>query len=645
MAELVPAPLNALVRRAFAERAAQGAIYDLPEKAWWRPPEDLDLSATFHGDRASNPVGPAAGPHSQLAQNIVLSWLAGARVMELKTVQINDRLEIPRPCIDVHTVGYNVEWSQELRIEQSLREYAKAWLLIRLLAKADVLGIGAERAQREAQGTLFDLSVGYDLAGIRGDAVTGFIRGAMDVSELIEELRAELPAELGALRDVPVPAQMADCITLSTFHGCPPDEIESIVRYLLQDIGIHVVIKMNPPLLGHAAVDRMVRQELGYSDVVVPEEAFAEDMQWDDMVPMVTRLRVLAQERDLTLGVKFTNTLIVKNHRDFFTTDDMYLSGQPLHVVASHILARFRGVFPEIPVSFSAGVDQKNFTDCVALGLVPITTCTDLLRPGGYARLPKYLKALEKRMRALGTADLPAYVSAVGLDAAQYAAGLLGDVRYNVAKNSKAPKKIGSDLTLFDCVNCDKCVPVCPNDANFVYDLQPEELRGQELVWQDGVAQVRSTPPVVIETGHQLANFADFCNECGNCDVFCPEDGGPFVMKPRFFGSQLEWARWTGYDGLALSGEGEGKVRVWGRYDLRPYELLIDDEAGSIWVCDGTAEAWLDAASYDLRSAGDAPDGHRLDLTAVAILAVLTRAVLDPARPNPMNALLLAIPA
>ncbi|GIS37006.1 MAG: hypothetical protein Ct9H90mP9_0360 [Pseudomonadota bacterium] len=43
---------------------------------------------------------------------------------------------------------------------------------------------------------------------------------------------------------------------------------------------------------------------------------------------------------------------------------------------------------------------------------------------------------------------------------------------------------------------------------------------------------------MVLEKKHQIANFADFCNECGNCDIFCPEDGGPYVLKPRFFGSR-----------------------------------------------------------------------------------------------------------
>ena len=53
-----------------------------------------------------------------------------------------------------------------------------------------------------------------------------------------------------------------------------------------------------------------------------------------------------------------------------------------------------------------------------------------------------------------------------------------------------------------------------------------------------------------MKKAHQLANFADFCNECGNCDVFCPEDGGPYIEKPRFFGSLEAWRRLTTRDGF-----------------------------------------------------------------------------------------------
>src|SRR4051794_11187305 len=161
----------------FAELAKHQAIYDLPARRFFRPSPDLDLSVAFRASRAATPAGPAAGPQSQLVQNIVLSWLAGARVIELKTVQVDDRLIIPRPCIDARTVGFNVEWSQELRVEQSLEEYVAAWMAIRILRSEGVIAFAP--GQRDPQGiavdqgaTLFDMSIGYDLAGIKTKKVS-----------------------------------------------------------------------------------------------------------------------------------------------------------------------------------------------------------------------------------------------------------------------------------------------------------------------------------------------------------------------------------------------------------------------------------------------------------------------------------------
>ena len=112
------------------EAEREQKIFDLPARRFWRGRTTSTLSVVVHGHRVANPVGPAAGPHGQMAQNVLLSWLAGGRFIELKTVQLNDRLTIPRPCIDMQTVGYNVEWSQELRLAESLREYVKGSMLI-----------------------------------------------------------------------------------------------------------------------------------------------------------------------------------------------------------------------------------------------------------------------------------------------------------------------------------------------------------------------------------------------------------------------------------------------------------------------------------------------------------------------------------
>ncbi len=650
-------PLAHLVRRAIAEHAEQGAIFDLPERKWYPgPASGLDTSVRFHGERASTPLGPAAGPQSQLAQNIVLSWLGGARIIELKTVQVKDDLVIPRPCIDATNVGYNIEWSQELKVDQSLREYAKAWLLLRILREA-----GITRAPwQAAPDTLFDLSVGYDLGGIRSDKVTGFIRGMMDASDVLSSLRGELGGDLARFRDVEAPPRMSDCVTLSTFHGCPAGEIESICSYLLREVGVHVVIKMNPTLLGYARVCELLNQQLGYDDIAPIEEEFARDLQWDQALEMVARLRRVAADHGLTLGAKFTNTLVVKNHRRFFPSEDrMYMSGPPLYPISLSLALAFReAVGADFPISFSAGIDAKNFPDAVACGLTPITTCTDLLRPGGYGRLFKYMSGLEGRMADAGARDIHSYILAAegaagaGIrDVAEASlhnmrrivARVLADPRYGKRKNAAIPRKIGSQLMLFDCISCDKCVPVCPNDANFVYQVAAVSSFSEEaFVAADGSLGRRTGMPFVIEREHQIGNYADFCNDCGNCDVFCPEDGGPYVEKPRFFGSLDGFRAHAAHGGFFVEASTD-LVRAWARIAGVDYQLELERGSGQALFSDGVLELTLAPSGVidAMRAVGNPPAGHVLSTHPARSMLAIIAGVLDARTPNFVNAPLL----
>ena len=387
------------------------AIFDLPVRKWFTPDVDLDFSVRHFNRRAATPVGPAAGPHTQLAQNIVLAWLAGSRIVELKTVQVEDRLRIPRPCIHVPNVGFNVEWSQELEVEQSALEYAKAAYLISILSTTRAFStLVASDADCD---TVFDISVGYDLDGIRSSKVSGFLDALERPAPLYDRLRDELTGDLAEFRDVRLPGPISDCVTLSTFHGCPADQIESIARYLLDERRLHTIIKLNPTLLGFEQVRHILHDKLGYTHLTLQREAFEKDLQYDDGLEMVRRLREVAERRGSTIGAKFTNTLVVANDTQVFPTQAdpyMYLSGQPLHVISMTLMQRFRDELGfEFPVSFSAGVDAKNFATAVACGMVPVTTCTDLLRQGGYGRLPVYLRALGREMRRLDVTTRDAF--------------------------------------------------------------------------------------------------------------------------------------------------------------------------------------------------------------------------------------------
>ena len=137
----------------------------------------------------------------------------------------------------------------------------------------------------------------------------------------------------------------------------------------------------------------------------------------------------------------------------------------------------------------------------------------------------------------------------------------VADERYTAAKNRMVPKRINSHLVLFDCITCDKCVPVCPNDANFIYETPPVDLHYRDVeVLPDGtITECGDEQHFVIEKKEQIANFADFCNHCGNCDTFCPEWDGPYLKKPNFFGSRASFdAAAAGHDGFFLEGEPGG---------------------------------------------------------------------------------------
>ncbi len=621
MAHLAPLPLRPLASRLLAELEGGGPVYDLPARRIVRGGGGRDLAVGFHGARASTPVGPAAGPQSQLAQNLALSFLGGGRIFELKTVQIQDQLAVPRPCIDMRGVGYNVEWSQELRLEQSLDEYVKGSMLVDLMAKGGLLEL-----EPGFDASIFDMSVGYDLAGVRSEPVQAFMRGMRDARVRVDELRSQIPSRWAHLRDLDFRTEISDTVTLSTFHGCPPDEIERIAAYLLEEVGVHTVVKLNPVLLGPVETRRILGDVLGYPDAI-PDSAFEDDTRWSQAVDFVGRLQEVAARAGRGLGIKLTNTLIVENPGDFLPASERvrYLSGPPLHVLAIQLVARFREVFGDaIPISFSAGIDRANLADAASLGLVPITACSDLLRPQGYARMHGWFAELGKRMDAVGARSLDAWVLrgqgegeaalcdvepdgprraacvaalAGGGDleavagpelharwlsrarvrnAARYAERVLADPRYAAAAHARPPKKVGSDLHLLDCLTCDKCVPVCPNDANFTYDLPQVELPVVRLSrGADGALAARTDGAIRVEKRHQIANYADFCNECGNCDVFCPEDGGPYVVKPRFFGTLAAFDADERADGLFVHRRG-GPIH--GRSAGHAYRLApLDD--------------------------------------------------------------------
>lgn len=179
--------------------------------------------------KLETPIGVAAGPHSQLSHNIVAAWLCGGRYIELKTVQTLDELNVSKPCIDMQDEGYNCEWSQELKIHESFNQYLDAWIMVH------VLNHKLYGKTEAGAGTIFNMSVGYNLEGILKDNVQWFLEKMNSCRLELDEKIAEIRDLYPAIDQLNIPNQISDNITLSTMHGCPPDEIEKIGMYLINE--------------------------------------------------------------------------------------------------------------------------------------------------------------------------------------------------------------------------------------------------------------------------------------------------------------------------------------------------------------------------------------------------------------------------
>ena len=388
--KMYPIPFKSLMNWVVTEYAMSGEIFGV-HKAYKASGKSLPI----FGERIETPFGPAAGPNSQLAQNIIASYFAGARFFEVKTVQKMDGAElaacVPRPCILANDEGYNQEWSTELTVPQAMDEYIKAWCALKVLSK--VYGLG------DPNGFVFNMSVGYDLEGIKGEKVNTYLEGMMDANKtaIFGECKAVLKEMFPQESDFidAISPRVSGSVTVSTLHGCPPDEIERIASYLISEKHLHTFVKCNPTILGYETA-RKTLDSMGYDYIVFDEHHFNEDLQWADAVPMFERLQALADKNGLEFGLKLSNTFPVDTTRGELPNDEMYMSGRslfPLTIEMCHRISRqFKG---RMRISFAGGAEYFNCDRLFSAGIWPITVATTILKPGGYNRLLQMVEKVE----------------------------------------------------------------------------------------------------------------------------------------------------------------------------------------------------------------------------------------------------------
>ncbi|MBQ1820555.1 MAG: putative selenate reductase subunit YgfK [Clostridia bacterium] len=383
---MTPIPFRELMEWVLSEYK-NGSVFGV--KRPYQPVPGKTLS--IFGEKLETPFGPAAGPNTQLSQNIIAAYYAGARFFELKTVQIMDGDElaacIQKPCIVAKDECYNCEWSTELTVPEAMNEYVKAWFMLKIFTK--------EFGWGDPDGFIFNMSVGYDFAGITSPKIDAFIEGLKDASktEIWAECMAWTKANLDRFEHIDeaylsaINPHVCTSITLSTLHGCPPQEIEKIASYLIGVKRLHTFVKCNPTILGYVYA-RKTLDELGFDYVAFDEHHFNEDLQYRDAVPMFKRLLALAEKNGVTFGLKLSNTFPVDVKNNELPSNEMYMSGRALYPLTIEMAKRMSEEFDgKLRLSFSGGVDAFNIADLFSAGIWPITLATTILKPGGYQRL------------------------------------------------------------------------------------------------------------------------------------------------------------------------------------------------------------------------------------------------------------------
>ncbi len=521
MADLMrPIPFSELLTRIAGEYKNHDSIFSINRNQFYVDKEKHFVDV--FNQKCSTPMGPAAGPHTQLCQNIIASYLVGARFIELKTVQIMDHLEIAKPCIDARDEGYNVEWSTEYTLEKAYDEYLKAWIALHIIESL------AHDRVIDKPSFIFNMSCGYNLDGIKQEKMQIFIDSMIDAGkkplfdEYINEAKALLDDGLldgTGLEDRKEKAEktldkisrnICPSVTVSTMHGCPPKEIEAICSYLLTEKKLDTFVKLNPTLLGYDTV-RNVLDSLGYNYVVLKRESFEHDLQLADAKAMLHRLVDLSKKEGRKFGVKLTNTLGNVNPQDVLPGDERYGSGRillPLSTRVALILSEeFNG---SLPISYSGGISALSVKDLFETGIHPITLATDMLHPGGYAKMSQLCAICNEsknawKMDTIDVSKLRKFVEKVS------------DPKGIAGKEYRGTNsiKVNTPLELFDCYVA-PCVESCP-----IHQPIPEYV---SLAGEGRVAEALS----LIYTSNALPNITGWIcdhqcqNHCSRMDYEGP---------------------------------------------------------------------------------------------------------------------------
>ena len=91
-------PFGQMLKWLMAEYREQGSILGIHKPHFFK--KHTAQTFTILREHCDTVLGPAAGPHTQMTQNLIASYLVGGRFLELKTVQKLDALEREIRCVN-----------------------------------------------------------------------------------------------------------------------------------------------------------------------------------------------------------------------------------------------------------------------------------------------------------------------------------------------------------------------------------------------------------------------------------------------------------------------------------------------------------------------------------------------------------------
>lgn len=403
------------------------------------------------GLRIENPVGPAAGPITQTAQGIIAAYAAGARFFELKTVY-PDGAVAEKPSASIGERTFTSEHPSELSLGDAFGEYVKAWYAIKLLSTAFELGV--------PEGFIFNMSVGGSLEELKSDKMNSFIEGLKSAEytpvwrECENWARAHMD-ELDGIDNTYLSDISPNVCISATFvprEGLSAEEIEACAEYLIEEKRLHTFVRLSPDILGYYSI-RGILDINGYYDIEISKERIDSEAGYEELKPALSRLQFKADSHRLEFGVKVCDGLCVENAAELPVKGGK-LTGRALFPIAFSLAEKIANDFGGgLRICFAGGADIFTAEKLFNAGIWPVTMVSDIIRPGGLARLKRIVEAVSKcdytQFSGILTSELP------DIEKEAYSGGRYKNTEY------AALRKIKEEIPFVNCAKA-QCRAVCP---------------------------------------------------------------------------------------------------------------------------------------------------------------------------------------